>query len=101
MTGDQAPLERFQQPVGQRRGQIGLNPQPARAGLLPQALGLGAGHGIVIRVHILVVHVADTAEPGPGPPRQWAAGATIVMVPRQSSAATAAPATLPPRTPPA
>src|SRR3546814_19521258 len=40
---------------------ICLEPQPARAGLLPLALGLGAGHGIVIRVIILVVHVGDTA----------------------------------------
>src|SRR3546814_4999385 len=65
------------------RSQIGLKPQPARAGLLPQALGLGAGHGIVIRVIILVVHVGDTADLGHGRPRTWAAGSMIVMASRE------------------
>src|SRR3546814_4249082 len=72
------------------RGQIGLKPQPARAGLLPQALGLGAGHGIVIRVIILVVHVGDTADLGHGRPRTWAAGSMIVMASREPLATASA-----------
>src|SRR3546814_15855581 len=88
--GEHAALDRFQQPVGQRRGQIGLKPQPAPAGLLPQALGLGAGHGIVIRVIILVVHVGDTADLGHGRPRTWAAGSMIVMASREPLATASA-----------
>src|SRR3546814_16908645 len=89
-SSDVCSSDLFQQPVGQRRGQIGLKPQPARAGLLPRALGLGAGHGIVIRVIILVVHVGATADLGHGRPRTCAPGSMIVLASREPLATASA-----------